>query len=39
MKLKKQYLETASDVQRESKAVLNSIRENDFHIALEIWKK
>jgi hypothetical protein len=28
-----------SDNQRESQAVLNSIKENDFHSAFEVWKK
>jgi hypothetical protein len=32
-------LETASDIQRELQAVLNGIKENDFHGALEVWKK
>jgi hypothetical protein len=35
MKLKGQHFETVSDIQRESQAVLNSIKENDFHSALE----
>jgi hypothetical protein len=28
-----------SDIQRESQAVLDSIKENDFHGAFEAWKK
>jgi hypothetical protein len=28
-----------SDIQRESQAVLNSIKENYFHGAFEAWKK
>jgi hypothetical protein len=28
-----------SDIQRESQAVLKSIKENDFHGAFEAWKK
>jgi hypothetical protein len=39
MKLKGQRFETASDTQKESQAVLNSIKENDFHGAFEAWKK
>jgi hypothetical protein len=39
MKLKGQRLETVSDIQRESQAVLDSIMENDFHSAFEAWKK
>jgi hypothetical protein len=39
MKLKGQHFETVSDIQRESQAVLNSIKENDFHGALVEWKK
>jgi hypothetical protein len=35
MKLKGRHLETVSDIQRESQAVLNSIKENDFHGAFE----
>jgi hypothetical protein len=31
--------ETVSDVQRESQAVLDSIKKNDFHGAFEAWKK
>jgi hypothetical protein len=27
------------DIQRESKAILDSIKENDFHSAFEVWKK
>jgi hypothetical protein len=39
MKLKRQRFETMSDIQRESQAVLDSIKENDFHGAFEVWKK
>jgi histone-lysine N-methyltransferase SETMAR len=39
IKLKEQHFETVSDFQRESQAVLNSIKENDFHGGLEAWKK
>jgi hypothetical protein len=39
MKLKGQRFETASDIQRESQAILNSIKENDFHSAFEVRKK
>jgi hypothetical protein len=35
MKLKGQWPETMSDIQRESQAVLDSIKENDFHGAFE----
>jgi hypothetical protein len=28
-----------SDIQRESQAVLASIKENEFHGATEVWKK
>jgi hypothetical protein len=38
MKLKGRF-ETVSDIQRESQAVLNSIKENDFKGAFEAWKK
>jgi hypothetical protein len=34
----KQRLETVSDVQRESQAVLDIIKDNDFHGAFEVWK-
>jgi hypothetical protein len=39
MKLKGRHFETVSDIQRESQAVLDSIKENDFHSAFEAWKK
>jgi hypothetical protein len=39
MKLKGRRFETVSDIQRESQAVLNSIKENDCHGAFEAWKK
>jgi hypothetical protein len=35
MKLKGRRFETVSDVQRESQAILDSIKENDFHGAFE----
>jgi hypothetical protein len=35
MKLKGRRFETASDIQRELQAVLDSIKENDFHGAFE----
>jgi hypothetical protein len=39
MKLKGRQLETVSDIQSESQAVLKSIKENDYHGASEAWKK
>jgi hypothetical protein len=39
LKLKGWHFETVSNIQRESQAVLNSIKENDFHGAFEAWKK
>jgi hypothetical protein len=39
MKLKGRRFEAVSDVQRESQAVLDRIKENDFHGAFEVWKK
>jgi hypothetical protein len=39
MKLKGQHFEAVSDARRESQAVLDSIKENDFHGAFEVWKK
>jgi hypothetical protein len=39
MKLKGQRFETVFDIQRESRAVLDSIKENDFHGTFEGWKK
>jgi hypothetical protein len=39
MKLKGRHFETLSDVQRESQAVLDSIKENDLHGAFEACKK
>jgi hypothetical protein len=35
MKLKARF-ETASDIQKESQVVLDSIKENDFHGAFEV---
>jgi hypothetical protein len=37
MKLKGRRFETVSDIHRESQAVLDSIKENDFHGAFEAW--
>jgi hypothetical protein len=28
-----------SDMQRESQAILDSIKENDFHGAIKVWEK
>jgi hypothetical protein len=39
MKLKGKHFETVSDIQTESPAVLDSIKENDFHGAFEVWEK
>jgi hypothetical protein len=39
MKLKGRRSETVFDIQRESQAVLGSIKEKDFHGAFEAWKK
>jgi hypothetical protein len=39
MKQKGRNFETVYDIHRESQAVLYSIKENDFHGALEAWKK
>jgi hypothetical protein len=39
MKLKGQCFETESDIQRELQAVLDSIKENDFHSAFGAGKK
>jgi hypothetical protein len=39
VKLKGKRFGTVSDIQRESQAVLDSIKENDFHSAFEAWKK
>jgi hypothetical protein len=38
MKLKGRRFETVSDIQRESQAVLDSIKANDLHIGFESWK-
>jgi hypothetical protein len=38
MKLKGQHFETVSDIQRESQVVLDSIKENDFHVLLRHGK-
>jgi hypothetical protein len=39
MKLKGRRFETVSDIQRESQAVLDSIKESDYHGAFEAWNK
>jgi hypothetical protein len=39
MKLKGRRFGTVSDIQRESQAVLDSIKENDFRCAFEAWEK
>jgi hypothetical protein len=39
MKLKGRRFEMVSDIQKESQAVLDSVNENDFHGAFEVWKK
>jgi hypothetical protein len=39
MKLKGRRFETVSDIHRESEAVLDSIKENDFYGAQEAQKK
>jgi hypothetical protein len=39
MKLKGRCFETVSDIQRESQAVLDNIKENDFRSAFQAWKK
>jgi histone-lysine N-methyltransferase SETMAR len=39
LKMKGQHFEAVSDTQRQSQAVLDSIKENDFHGAFESWKK
>jgi hypothetical protein len=39
MKLKGRRFETVSDIQRESQAILDIIKENDFQGAFEAWKK
>jgi hypothetical protein len=38
MKLKGRHFETVSDIQRELQIVLDRIKENDFHGAIEVWK-
>jgi hypothetical protein len=38
-KLKMRHFETVYDIQGESQAVLDRVKENDFHGALEAWKK
>jgi hypothetical protein len=39
MKLKGPCFERVSDILRALQTVLNSIKENDFHGAFEVWKK
>jgi hypothetical protein len=39
MKVKGRRFETVSEIQRESQAVLGSIKENEFHGPFEAWKK
>jgi hypothetical protein len=39
VKLKGRRFETVCDIQRELQAVLDSIKENDFHGAFELRKK
>jgi hypothetical protein len=39
MKLKGRRFEAVSDIQRESQAVLDSIKKNDFHGVFEAWIK
>jgi hypothetical protein len=39
IKLKGRRFETVSDIQGESLAALDSINENYFHGALEVWRK
>jgi histone-lysine N-methyltransferase SETMAR len=39
IKLKGQHFQTVSGIQKVSQAVLDSIKENDFHSASEAWKK
>jgi hypothetical protein len=39
IKLKRQHFVTVSDIQRESQAVLDSIKENYFHSAFEACGK
>jgi hypothetical protein len=39
MKLKGRRFETVFVIQRESQAVLDSVKENDFHGVFEAWKK
>jgi hypothetical protein len=38
MKLKGWRFDAVSDIQRKSQAVLDSMKENDFHGAFELWK-
>jgi hypothetical protein len=39
MKLEEQNFETVCDIQRESEAVFDSSKENDFHGPFDAWKK
>jgi hypothetical protein len=39
MKLKGQHFEMVSDIQKESQAILDNIKEIDFHSGFEAWEK
>jgi hypothetical protein len=39
LKLKGRSFETVFDIRRESQAILDSIKENDFHNTFEAWEK
>jgi hypothetical protein len=39
IKLKERRFERVSDIQKESQAILDSVKENDFHGAFEAWEK
>jgi hypothetical protein len=39
MKLKGQCFEAVSDIEKNLQAVLDSIKENDFHGAFDTWEK
>jgi hypothetical protein len=39
MKLNGLQFETVSDIQRESQTLLDSVKENYFHSAFEVWKE
>jgi hypothetical protein len=38
MKLKGRRFETVSDIQKETQAILYSVKENDFYDVFEAWK-